>query len=149
PMALYCSRSFSKPMSMRAGPADANHRMPAARTPSASPHRKSGDVRPQRGQSVRCRAVRSALVATGTLALLAGLAAAGAGCSRHAEQPAPTVAGPQLVVRTVAAPDAHYSPDEYVQLVATRVHVSRRQRSAFWQAVGSYFVDRSTSAILT
>src|SRR5262249_57304649 len=65
------------------------------------------------------------------------------------EQPAPTPAGPQLVVRTVAAPDAHYSPDEYVQLTATRVHVSRPQRSAFWQAVGSYFVDRSTSAILT
>jgi hypothetical protein len=93
--------------------------------------------------------VRSALVVTRTLALLAGLVAGGIGCSRHAEKPPEPAAGPQIVVRTVPAHDAHYSPDEYVQLVATRVHVSRPQRSAFWQAVGSYFVDRSTSAILT
>jgi hypothetical protein len=94
-------------------------------------------------------AVRSALVVTRTLALLAGLVAAGTGCSRHAEKPPEPPAGPQIVVRTVPAQDAHYSPDEYVQLVARRAHVSRPQRSAFWQAVGSYFVDRSTSAILT
>ena len=48
-----------------------------------------------------------------------------------------------------AAERAQYSPDEYVQLVATRVHVSRQQRSAFWQSVGRVLVDRSSSAILT
>jgi hypothetical protein len=74
--------------------------------------------------------------------------AAGASCSRHAETPAPP-SGPQLVVRTVPARGARYDPNEYIQLVATRVHVSRQQRSAFWQAVGSYLVDRSSSAILT
>jgi hypothetical protein len=94
-------------------------------------------------------AVRSALLVTRTLALLVGLVAAGPGCARRSEKPPEPAAGPQLVVRTLAAPDAHYNPDEYVQLTATRVHVSRPQRSAFWQAVGSYFVDRSSSAILT
>src|SRR4029450_10320385 len=37
----------------------------------------------------------------------------------------------------------------YLQPIATRVHVAPPQRSAFWRAVGSYFVSRSTSAILT
>src|SRR5262249_38244152 len=100
-----------------------------------------GFIRPARGQPVVLHAVRPALVVTRTLALLAGLVAAGTGCSRNAERPHALAAGPQHVVRTVAAPDAHYSPDEYVQLTATRVHVSPPQRSAFWQAVGSYFVD--------
>jgi hypothetical protein len=89
------------------------------------------------------------LVVTRPFALLALVVVAGSGCARHAEQPAPPAAGPQLVVRTVAARDAQYSPDEYLQLVATRVHVGRPQRSAFWQSLGGYFVDRSTSAILT
>jgi hypothetical protein len=93
--------------------------------------------------------VRSALVVTRLLALLVCLVAGEAGCSRHAEQPAPPPSGPQLVVRTVPAAHAQYSPDEYVQLVATRVHISRQQRSAFWQSVGAYLVDRSSSAILT
>ena len=82
--------------------------------------------------------MRAALVVTRPLALLVCLVAAGAGCSRHAEQTAPPPSGPQLVVRTVPAERARYNPDEYVQLVATRVHVSRQQRSAFWQSVGAY-----------
>jgi hypothetical protein len=71
------------------------------------------------------------------------------GCGRHAE-PKPTATdAPEIVVRTVAVEHPQYRPDEYVQAVATRVHVARPQQSAFWRSVGSYFVSRSTSAILT
>src|SRR5262249_57044533 len=86
---------------------------------------RRGFISAARAQPVVLHAVRSALVVTRTLALLVGLVAAGPSCARHAEKPPEPAAGPQLVVRTVAAPDAHYSPDEYVQLTATRVHVSR------------------------
>src|SRR5262249_35640985 len=119
--ALRCSRSFSNPMSMAR--VRRTRTIERRRRELQTPTR--GFIRPARGQPVVLHAVRPALVVTSTLALLAGLVAAGSGCSRHAERPPEPAAGPQLVVRTVAAPDAHYSPDEYVQLTATRVHVSR------------------------
>jgi hypothetical protein len=88
-------------------------------------------------------------VLTRTLALLVAVVAVGSGCPRHSEHPPPPPEAPELIARTVPALDARYSPDEYLQLIATRVHVGRPQRSPFWQSVSSYFVDRSTSVILT
>src|SRR5262249_9585585 len=94
-----------------------------------------GFIRSARGQPVFSHAVHSALLVPRPPALLVARGGAGPAAPPHPETPPDPPAGPQLVVRTVAAPDAHYSPDEYVQLTATRVHVSRPQRSAFWQAV--------------
>jgi hypothetical protein len=76
-------------------------------------------------------------------------AALGGGCARHAEPPPTATDASELVVRTVAVEHPEYRPDDYLQAVATRVHVARPQQSAFWRSVGSYFVSRSTSAILT
>jgi hypothetical protein len=85
----------------------------------------------------------------GTAALLVAVVAFASGCPRHPEpKPLPNQA-PELIARTVPAAGAHYSPDEYLQLIATRVHIGRPQRSAFWQGVSSYFLDRSASVILT
>src|SRR5262245_10051812 len=83
-------------------------------------------------------------------AILVAAAAFASGCPRHADQPPPpTEAAPELIARTVPATGAHYSPDEYLQLIATRVHIGRPKRSAFWKGVSSYFLDRSSSVILT
>ena len=87
-----------------------------------------------------------------SIRLLVALVAVGvvsSGCPRRSETPASTANAPELVVRTVAVEHPQYRPDEYIQPIATRVHVARRQQSAFWRSVGSYFVSRSTSAILT
>jgi hypothetical protein len=86
-----------------------------------------------------------------TLVLVTALAAIGlvaSGCPRRSDAPASTDA-PELVVRTIPVDHPQYRPDEYVQAIAVRVHVARPQQSAFWKSVGSYFVSRSTSAILT
>ncbi len=83
------------------------------------------------------------------VAVLAAVAALGSGCPRRAESPPSPAEAPELVVRTVAITQPGYRAEEYLQPVATRVHVAPPQRSAFWRAVGSYFVARSTSAILT
>lgn len=85
----------------------------------------------------------------GVRLLLAALAFAAA-CGRRApEPPQPADGAPILVLRTVAASDPQYRPEEYLQLVATRVHVTAPHRSAFWRKIGATFVDRSTTAILT
>ncbi len=83
------------------------------------------------------------------VAALAAVGAAGSGCPRHAETPDAAGGAPELVVRTIPVEHPQYDPDQYVQAIATRVHVARPQQSAFWRAIGSYFVSRSTSAILT
>ena len=85
---------------------------------------------------------------TATL-LLAAATCWALGCARRAEPPPASTDAPELALRTVPAPGASYQPEEYLQLVATRIHIARPQRSAFWRAVGSQFVSRSTSAILT
>jgi hypothetical protein len=81
--------------------------------------------------------------------LLTILAASPLGCARRAASPPAEVASPELALRAVPAADRAYQPEEYLQLVARRVHVAPPQRSAFWRAVGSRFVNRSTSALLT
>jgi hypothetical protein len=68
---------------------------------------------------------------------------------RAAPRPPDTDAPPELVIRTVPVAQPAYRPDEYVQPVAARVHVAPPRESAFWRSVGSYFVNRSTSAVLT
>jgi hypothetical protein len=83
-------------------------------------------------------------------AILVAAAAFASGCPRHADEPPPpTEAAPELIARTVPAAGAHWNPDEYLQLIATRVHIGRPKRSAFWKSVSSYFLDRSSSVILT
>jgi hypothetical protein len=77
------------------------------------------------------------------LALLAGA------CSDRRAQPPAGDEPPALVVRTVPVAHPAYRPEEYLQPIAARVHVAPPRDSAFWRAVGSYFVNRSTSAILT
>ncbi len=81
--------------------------------------------------------------------LVLAAAVAALACARRATPPAPTGDQPALVLRTVPARDGQYRPEEYLQLVATRVHVAGPQQSAFWRAVGSHFVSRASSAILT
>jgi hypothetical protein len=93
--------------------------------------------------------VRTAQVSITLVVALAAIVGAGTGCPRRGEAPPAAGGAPELVLRTVAVTNPQYRPDEYLQIVAERVHVARPQRSAFWQAVGSYFVARSTSAILT
>src|SRR5262249_42663832 len=99
-------------------------------------------VRPQRTGPIVSAAVRVRAVPITLLAALAG-------CSRHAATPPPPTSGPALVVRTVPRQDARYDPEDYLQLVATRAHLGRPQGSAFWRSLGAYFVERSTSVILT
>jgi hypothetical protein len=94
-------------------------------------------------RAVRIRPPIALLIAFATVGV------AGSGCPRRADAPASPADAPELVVRTIAVEHPQYRPDEYVQAVATRVHVTRPQQSAFWRSVGSYFVNRSTSAILT
>jgi len=83
------------------------------------------------------------------MACLIAAAGLGSGCPWRAGQPPPPTDAPEIIARTVPAAGAQFSPDEYLQLVATRVHIGRPKRSAFWRSVGSYFVDRSTIVILT
>src|SRR5262249_7945576 len=77
----------------------------------------------------------------GMVACLVAVAGLGSGCPRPAEQPPPPTDAPEIIARTVPAAGAQFNPDEYLQLVATRVHIGRPKRSAFWKSVGSYFVD--------
>lgn len=89
--------------------------------------------------------------------LVALLTALPLGCAKRAEQPAepppdPPVSAdgsPEIALRAVPAKGQAYDPEEYLQLVARRVHIAKPKQSAFWRAVGSRFVSRSTSAILT
>jgi hypothetical protein len=94
------------------------------------------------------RAVRRR-VSLPLLVALTAIGIAGGGCPRRTDAPASIDGAPELVVRTTPVDQPQYRPDEYVQAIATRAHVARPQQSAFWRSVGSYFVSRSTSAILT
>src|SRR5262245_60145594 len=103
-----------------------------------------------RRQSARyIRGVRASARQPTLVAVLALAALLGPGCARRTKPGVPASDAPQLVVRTIPVRQPQYRPDEYLQPIATRVHVAPPQQSAFWRAVGSYFVSRSTSAILT
>jgi hypothetical protein len=85
--------------------------------------------------------------------LVAILTALPSGCAKRSgappETPSAKDGSPELALRVVPAPGQQYRPEEYLQLVARRVHVAPPKQSGFWRAVGSQFVNRSTSAILT
>jgi len=110
------------------------------------------DERPSFARRQSARYIRGVRVSVQQATLIPVLALApilSLGCARRTQPGAPTGTAPELVVRTIAVKNPQYRPDEYLQPIATRVHVAAPQQSAFWRAVGSYFVSRSTSAILT
>ena len=127
----------------------AHHRLPPCRRQGfRGPHRpaRPDGARPLYPRLVHARLARITLLVT----ILTALAI---GCARRSEPPpdppAAADGSPEIALRAVPAPDRPYDPEEYLQLVARRVHVAAPKRSAFWRAVGSRFVSRSTSAILT
>lgn len=71
------------------------------------------------------------------------------GCHRSAGTSADPTRPPELLLRTVPAPQARHAADEYIQLVVERVHIARSQEPSPWWSPRRYLRERATRTLLT